>query len=129
MNTLINSFAGEKSHFFSPKFRETFWFLCHINFEHSRDVSHIKYLSMRSGKLRVFSTNTNAYLSLRVFPRQRILSNSDIRVEVFLRKTESFTTVGPGSSGKVLVPTVEYVLGHFFMWICFRNSENDIKSK
>jgi hypothetical protein len=38
-------------------------------------------------------------------------------------------TVGPGSSGKVLVANVEYILEHFFMWICFRNSKNDIKSK
>ena len=44
-----------------------------------------------------------------MFPRQRILSDSDIGVRVFLRKTESFMTIGQGSSGKMLVPNVRRI--------------------
>jgi hypothetical protein len=65
------------------------------------------YLSVRSGKLRVFSTFENVPKAKNII-RLRYLSG------VFLRKTECFITVGPGSFGKMLVPIVEYVNGHFF---------------
>ena len=80
-------------------------------------TSHFKYLSVRSGKLRVFSTITKSESvpNVKDIFRLRYLSWS------FLEENKSFMTVGPVSSAKVLVPNVEYVPGHFFTWICFKN--------
>jgi hypothetical protein len=62
--TLINPFA-EKAYSFFSKFRETivclrreFWFLCRVTFVYPKDNSHIKYLSVRSGK----QYNVNQYI-------------------------------------------------------------------
>jgi hypothetical protein len=62
------------------------WSLCHKTFEYSQDNSHLKYLRMRSGKLRVFST-----------PRLGKVSDSDIWVGSYLSENQKFMTVGPGS--------------------------------
>ena len=70
---------------------------------------------MRSGKLRLFSTSENVPKAKDNI-RLRYMSQ---RYFFFFRKTESFITMGQGSSGEVLVPKIDYVLGHFFMWICF----------
>jgi hypothetical protein len=106
------------------KFRETivclrrgFWFLYHINFEYLKDNSQIKYLSVRSGKLRAFSTITKS---------ENVPKVKDIfEFEFSWGKPKVLWRWGQVLLVKCWsLNYVECVIGHFFIWICFRNSKN-----
>jgi hypothetical protein len=70
---------------------------CHNLFLHSRENSHLKYLTMRTEKLRVFSIHTYLHESLRMFQGWEYSQTQIFELRVFLGITKHFMTVGPGS--------------------------------